>query len=97
VGHVGVTYRCSFPIVGRRERARVGRVPRPQVQGELWCASGDRPSSRGTDWPQTMVGWPGELAGRLAIFADGAPVLQWPLLQHISSSVGLSMRPTHTT
>jgi hypothetical protein len=31
------------------------------------------PHHGGTDWPQTMAGRPAELAGRLAIFVDGAP------------------------
>jgi hypothetical protein len=39
--------------------------------GEPWCAGGDQPSSRGTDWPQAMAGRAGELAGQLAILADG--------------------------
>jgi hypothetical protein len=41
--------------------------------GEPWHTGGDCPSSRGTDWPQTMAGQPGELAGRLAILVDGTP------------------------
>jgi hypothetical protein len=37
---------CSFPIVQRGERARVGRT------------GGDRPLSLGAEWPQTMAGRP---------------------------------------
>jgi hypothetical protein len=73
VGCVGVTDRYSFPIVGRGERARTGRVPWLRAQGEPWCAGGDRPSSREAEWPQTMASWPRELAGQPAIFADGTP------------------------
>jgi hypothetical protein len=83
VGHVGVTDQCSFPIVGRVERARVGSVPRPQVQGEPWHTTSDWPSSQGTNWPQTMSGRPGELADRMAIFADGAPA---PLVSSFEAS-----------
>jgi hypothetical protein len=72
VGRVGVTDRCSFQIVEQGERARVGRVLRPQVQGEPWRPGGDRPSSRGAKCPQTMAGRLGELVGRPAIFTDGA-------------------------
>jgi hypothetical protein len=53
VGRVGVTDRCSFPIIRRGDRTRVGRIPRPQLQGEAWRAGGD-----GTDWPQTMADRP---------------------------------------
>jgi hypothetical protein len=35
VGRVGVTNRCSFPMVGQGERARTGRDPRPWVQETL--------------------------------------------------------------
>jgi hypothetical protein len=72
VGCVGVIDRCSFPIVGRGERARSRCVPRPRAQGEPWRTGGDRPSSRGAECPQTMVGRPGELASWPTIFADGA-------------------------
>jgi hypothetical protein len=72
VGHVGTTDRYSFVIVGRGERARAMRVPLSWVYGEPWRTGGDWPSSQGTDWPQTMAGRPGELAGWSAIFADGA-------------------------
>jgi hypothetical protein len=47
-----------------------------QVQGEPWRDGGDRSSSRGTDWRQTLAGWLGESIGRPAIFADGAPTPQ---------------------
>jgi hypothetical protein len=73
VEHVGVTNRCSLPIIGRGERARVGHIPRPRVHEVPWHASGDRPSSWGTDWPQTTAGQLRELAGRPAIFTNGTP------------------------
>jgi hypothetical protein len=73
VGRVGVTDQCSFPIVGRGERARVGCFPLPRVWGEP-CRTGDGwPSPRGAKWPQTMAGRSGELVSQPAIFADGAP------------------------
>jgi hypothetical protein len=62
VGHVGLTNRCSFLIVGRLERARAGSVPRPRVHGEPWCAGDGRPSSWG---PNGHKPWP-------TIFANGA-------------------------
>jgi hypothetical protein len=93
VGCVGVIDRCSFPIVGRGERAQAGRVPRPQVQGEPWRAGGDRPSSQGTDWPQTMADQLGELASRPAIFIDGTsapPVTSFAAAWVFSRSVDVT-------
>jgi hypothetical protein len=78
VGHVGVTDQCSFLIVGR---------------GEPWHVGGDRPSSRGTDWPEALAGQQGELAGRLAIFADGAlapPVTSFAASKLFSRSVDVT-------
>jgi hypothetical protein len=87
VGHVGVTDMCSFLIASRGERARAGRVPRPQVQGEPWCTGDGRSSSRGGggggDWHQTMADRPGELAGRPTIFTDGT--LAPPLTSLVAS------------
>jgi hypothetical protein len=73
VGHVGMTDRCSFPIIGRGERARVSCVPRPRVQGDPWRAGDGRPSSRWAKWLQIMADRPGEFASRPKIFTDGAP------------------------
>jgi hypothetical protein len=92
MGRLGVTDRCSFPIVGQGERARIGCVPRPRAQGEPWHTGADRPSSwgGGAEWPQTMAGCPGELAGRPAIFVDGAlapPVTSFVASKAISRSV----------
>jgi hypothetical protein len=72
VGRLGVIDRCSFPIIGQGERARLMRVPRPLVQGEPWHAVDGRPSSWGAKWPQTMDGRLGELAGWPVIFSYGA-------------------------
>jgi hypothetical protein len=75
VGCVGVTDWCSFPIVGRGERARAEHVPRPQVQGEPWHAGGDRPSSWGgganghKPWPADHGSW---LTGHLRRWHAGS-------------------------
>jgi hypothetical protein len=85
VGCVGMSDRCSFPIIRRGERARARRVPRSQILGEPWCAGGDRPSSWGTDWPGAMAGQPRELASQPAILADGT--LAPPMTSFIASKV----------
>jgi hypothetical protein len=77
VGHVGLTDRCSFLIVGRLERARAGTVPRPWVHGEPWCAGDCWPSSRG---PNGHKPWP-------TIFANGAPA---PLVTSFVASKSFS-------
>jgi hypothetical protein len=83
VGHVGVTERCSFLIVGRGHRAQAVRVPWPRVQREPWRAGDGRPSSWEAEWPQTMADRPGELAGRPAIFTDG---MSAPLVTSFAAS-----------
>jgi hypothetical protein len=45
------------------------------------------PHHEGGKWPQTMVGRPGELADRLAIFAHGTPAL---LVTSFTASKALS-------
>jgi hypothetical protein len=75
VGCVGVTDRCSFPIIGRGERARVGRIPRPRVQGNLGTLLMAGPPHGG--------GGVATNHGQLAIFADGAPA---PLLTSFAAS-----------
>jgi hypothetical protein len=64
----------SPPIDLPRTSRKIGtHTTITRAKGKPWCAGGDRPSSRGAEWPQTMVGRQGELASRQAIFADGAP------------------------
>jgi hypothetical protein len=82
-----MTDRCSFPIVGRGERAQARSVAQPRIQGEPWCIGGDCPSSQWAEWPQTMADRPEELADRLAIFADGAPA---PLVTSFVASKSFS-------
>jgi hypothetical protein len=45
-------------------------------------------TSRGAEWPQTMAGWLGELAGWPTIFTDGAPA---PPMTSFTASKALSM------